>query len=413
MLDNAVFFAGSILAGFFTYAFQFISGRLLGPSAYSVVAAVFSVIYLLTVPNLVVTTVAARYAASLTASGDVAGLRSLFRRMSLALGACGLIAGVVYGLATPVIATLLHIPLLALLLLAPAIPVFLLVQTGRGILQGQNRFIALSAVLLADAIGRAFLCLVLVKAGFGALGALAAVTIATTFGYGVALLALRHLLTGTAAHFSMTDPLKFSLPATVAVMGIVLLSNLDILFVKHFFAGPRQGDAGIYASVATLGKIVYYATFSISTVMFPRIVAHRARGDASRTTLAVSALGVLLVAGGAIGIMGLFPGLALLPFGNSYAPAAAYLPVFAGAMGLLSFANLLTSYLLAVSDHRFIGVLALAVIAEVVLISLNHESLWDVIHAVLTVLVTASAALALLVATHLVRHEPAQAVLAQ
>ena len=54
--------------------------------------------------------------------------------------------------------------------------------------------------------------------------------------------------------------------ATVYFVGQVILSNLDILLVKHFFP---PSEAGIYAAVALVGRVILMLSWSVVSSMFP------------------------------------------------------------------------------------------------------------------------------------------------
>jgi O-antigen/teichoic acid export membrane protein len=88
--------------------------------------------------------------------------------------------------------------------------------------------------------------------------------------------------------------------AIIFFIGQVIINNIDILMVKHFF--PAR-EAGLYAAVALVGRLLYFATWSVTSTMFP-ISAGTAVERESRRVLAVpilfvgglSALFVLFVA---------------------------------------------------------------------------------------------------------------------
>lgn len=80
--QNLTFLSGSLVAGFFSYAFQFLAGRLLGPKGFGVVASSFAFYNILAISMLVVLTVTMRHAAALHGAGNIAGLRYLFRRLT-------------------------------------------------------------------------------------------------------------------------------------------------------------------------------------------------------------------------------------------------------------------------------------------------------------------------------------------
>src|SRR5258708_33307376 len=80
--QNAIYFSGSILAVLLSYAYHFISGRLLGPRAYGPVAAIVSLYFLLLVPGQLILTVAMRYAATFIVSGPAGRIWGAFRYLS-------------------------------------------------------------------------------------------------------------------------------------------------------------------------------------------------------------------------------------------------------------------------------------------------------------------------------------------
>ncbi|GAC1327490.1 MAG: hypothetical protein NVSMB17_01560 [Candidatus Dormibacteria bacterium] len=375
-LSNVLFLAGSLAAGLFGYMFQFLAGRLLGPGGYGVVASAFAFYNILAISLLVVLTITTRHAAALHGSGNEPGLRHLFHRLTLAALGAGAAAGVAYLGLTSSLAAFLKIPPAALLALAPAVALTLVVGVNRGMLQGQGQFGWLSGVLTVEAAGRAVLAGLLVGAGLGSAGALGAVSLATVAAYLLGLVPLRRLLRRRPIDpVRMKEVAAFALPAVMAVAGITFLYNADIVLVSHFMSDR----AGVYASGATLGRIVYFATFSITGVMFPNVSALVARGESGVRTLQLSALAMVGIAGTIVVGFAILPNLALLPFGPRFKAAAPYLPAFALAMGFLSVANLLVNYLLALGNRTFGLVLGAACLLEGLLLALFHQSLAQVV----------------------------------
>ena len=127
------------------------------------------------------------------------------------------------------------------------------------------------------------------------------------------------------------------------------------------------------------------ATVSITGVMFPRVTSLEAQGHSGARTLQASAAAIVMVALGIVAMLAAAPNLVLLPFGSKFDAAAPYLPAYGLAAALFSLANLLSSYLLAVHDQRFIPVLGAAAVSEVVAISIFHANLWQVIWCLLGV----------------------------
>jgi O-antigen/teichoic acid export membrane protein len=391
---NAIYFVGSLLVLAFAASYQFLSGRLLGPREYASVASVFSVFSLLLVPGLIVSMVASRYTASLIAGARLGELRLFIRKLSIFLGITSAIAAAVFLVASPLIAEFLRLPTGTVASLTPAILLILVISLNRGILQGEQRFVSLSLVQLLDALTRAALAATLIILGLGANGAIFAISIGLLVSYGASLWPLRPLVFGgTAPGVEAGHVARFAVPAAAAVAGTTLLVNIDVLLVKHFL-NPDQ--AGVYASVATLGRLVFMVTASITAVMFPRVAALEHLGHQSRRTLQISALAMVGTATAAVLVLALAPSLALLPFGPAFTSAGPYLPLYGVGMGAMALSNLIVSYFLALRDNRFVPVMVIGVIGEVGLISIFHASLWQVVVIVMVVGIAMVLGLALL-----------------
>src|SRR5260370_9618657 len=77
--QNAILFAGGLVAGIGGFVFHAIAGRILGPTIYGQVAFLIAIYAVGTAPALILIVVLARYTATLAARGD-AGVRSLLAR---------------------------------------------------------------------------------------------------------------------------------------------------------------------------------------------------------------------------------------------------------------------------------------------------------------------------------------------
>jgi O-antigen/teichoic acid export membrane protein len=375
--QNAIYFAGNLFALALAFLYQFLCGRLLGTERYSAVAAIFSLYFILLVPGLIVTTMGMRQAAVLHAAARLGELRLLFRRLTWRLVAASAVGAIGFALLVGIIAAFLRVPSTTLLVLVPAIVLLLPMSFNRGLLQGEQRFIWASSVPLVEAGTRTGLALILIAWGFGATGAILALSIGVVVSYAASLWPMRHVSRrardGTERRLMVPT---FLWPTVIAILGITLLYTVDVLLVKHFLP-PRE--SGIYGSIVTLGRIIFMVTTSITTVMFAQVAA---RFSQARPTGRILGASAVLVATIAVVIILTFiaaPGLVLWPFGPSFRTAAPYLPLFGGAMTMLSLANLLVNYLVAIHNARFVFVLILADLAELVLISVFHHDLWTVI----------------------------------
>jgi O-antigen/teichoic acid export membrane protein len=378
--QGVVYFVGSLVALLLGYVYHFASGRLLGPRGYAPVAAIASLYFLLLVPGQLVLTIAMRYSTLARASTQDGRFSAMLRYLMRVSRLWSLLGAILFAACAPLVAAFLRIPLFAVVALAPAVLLLLVTSVNRGVIQGKQRFLALSGLLILDSFARTVSAVALVMIGLGATGAILGFGIGLAASYAASIPLTKGLRSGPRDSLDRTELYHFAVPVAASVLGISLFYTTDVVLVKHFFE-PLQ--AGIYASVSTLGKIVLMATISITGAMFPRVASAESRGNNEIRILLGSASAITLVSAFIVLTFALAPRFALLPFGGQFEAAAPYLPAFGIAMSLVAIANLLTNYLLAIQDYRFILILVGAAIGEVAGIWIFHADLWQVIWCVL------------------------------
>jgi O-antigen/teichoic acid export membrane protein len=129
--------------------------------------------------------------------------------------------------------------------------------------------------------------------------------------------------------------------AIVFFVGQVIINNIDILLVKHFFAPEK---AGMYAAVALVGRVLYFASWSVVSAMFP-ISAGAKPKEHNSSLLVVPLLLVVVLSVGFILLLSLFPGVIVhFVFGSGYHEAEPLLSLYAAATGLYALSVVLMAY---------------------------------------------------------------------
>ncbi|MGH7762935.1 MAG: lipopolysaccharide biosynthesis protein, partial [Candidatus Dormibacteraceae bacterium] len=382
--QNLVLFFGGLVAGIGGFVYHAIAGRVLGPEVYGQVAFLIAVYAVGTAPALILIVVLARYTATLAARGE-AGVSSLLARTIRLVAIPCLVAVLLTALFARPVATFEHLPSpIPVLILGFSIALVWQVAIPRGILQGLQRFPALSLNLSLEAIVRVTLVLFLLRAGYAVSGAMAAVFIGLAVCFFIGLYTLRDHFRRTAARVRLRVMAGFSLTAAVGIIGVQILYNQDVILAEHYL---NSHDGGIYGGLNKIGTILYFLTISVSQVLFPRVVEAVAKEQHPGRLLLASA-GILSALGaGALIVFAAVPWLVVgVLFGPSFRDATPYvLPV--GVIGLaLSLDNLLVQFFMAVHDRVFMPILALGVIAEGVLIFLFHAHVGQVVLDVLVAL---------------------------
>src|SRR5437016_989876 len=156
-------------------------------------------------------------------------------------------------------------------------------------MQGMYDFPHLAGNFVLEVIVKLIGALLLIHAGFGVPGVIAAVVASIVFAYLVAKPG-RELATDAQAGVPAT--LEEGVQAIVFFVGQVIINNLDIILVKHFFTAT---EAGVYAAIALVGRVVYMLSWSVVSGMFPfsaRAPQHERDG---RAVLSTALLLVVLI----------------------------------------------------------------------------------------------------------------------
>ncbi len=383
--QNLILFFGGLVAGIGGFVYHAIAGRVLGPEIYGQVAFLIAVYAVGTAPALILVVVLARYTATLTARGD-AGVRSLLARTTRLVAIPCLVAVLFTTLFARPVANFEHLgSTLPVLILGISIALIWQVAIPRGILQGLQRFTALSLNLSLELVVRTVAVFALLSAGYAVSGAMAAVLLGLLFAFALGLYTLRDHFRGTETRVRLRVMASFSLTAAAWIIGVQILYNQDVILAEHYLSSH---GGGIYGGLNKIGTILYFLTLSVSQVLFPRVVEAVAKEQHPGRIL-LSSAGILTALGAcALLVFAVVPGLVVgVLFGPSFKDAVPYIfPM--GVIGLaLSIDNLLVQFFMAVHDRVFLPILAAGVIAEGLLIFLFHANVGQVVGDVLISLV--------------------------
>lgn len=377
---SAIVLVGSTLANIGAYAYHLVVGRMLGPVSYGELASLFSFSYLLNVPSLVLQTVLTKYIAGFRARNEVGKAKSLSMETMRVLAVIAVGGTAVILPLTGMLADFLHIshPISVLFMyLTSALWIVTVVQTS--LLQGFQLFFA--AMVMTNVVTVLRLIGGIIGGAMGVVETVIAGFVTGLIGFAAYFLPLRFVYGAKAekSGISKKEFASYSAPSLITMLGITSLYSTDILLAKHFLP-PLE--AGYYAALSVMGKIVYFASSSVSYVLFP-VVAERAKQQTgSRNLVMMALLAVSAVSFGITAGYFLFPRIALgLLFGASYYPAAPYV----GWMGIfLSFYSLCYVLIMTLLGRGKTGVWAFVAVASVVqigAIALYHEHILSIIAA--------------------------------
>lgn len=381
MRSGLILFLGSLVSNVASYFYQFVMSRLMPPKDFGTLNAVFSLFHLTTVAVSVVGLVVVKYVSDFQARGEYGKLRLFVLNSFRNLGSIGLLLGVLIYFARGWLGEFLKLESTApLVLLAGMVFLGFVYPVGIGFLQGLQLFARFAWTLAFVGIVRLVSGVILVKAGFGVLGAIFSNILAFTATIFFSFKPLVKVLSfpeRSKLEKHTKEILIFTVPATLAYLGCSGLLYLDLILVKHFFSPDMAGQ---YTAAVILGRSIFYFPMALSMAMYPMMSeSHALQKDASRILVKCLLLTALLSAAGALAFM-LFPDFWIrVLFGSQYAEATRLLPLYSLSMLPLSISNVLIQSRLAVKQFSFIPALLIALLLEFILIWTFHDTLNQVL----------------------------------
>src|SRR5579864_8555225 len=272
--------AGSGLVGVTNLIYNVLTARMLGPTGFAHATAVYTLLMLTSAITLSFQVVCAKYVASHDTAEDKG---SIFASLHLRAWMAGIAIGLLLFLFNRAITDYLNLPDPVLIsLLALGMAFYIPLGVRRGYIQGVHAFSSLAINFMLEGLVRLGGAYLLIRIGLGVKGAVLASVIAVIASYFLAKPS-----PGWNAALSPRIPIAFGegVQAIVFFSGQVVINNFDIVLVKHFFA-PEQ--AGIYAAVSLVGRLVNMCAWSVVNTMFPVSAAARQSDREARPVLFMS-----------------------------------------------------------------------------------------------------------------------------
>ncbi len=393
-INSILLFAGNMAVNVFAYLYHLIVGRILGPVGYGELAALLSLLYIVSVPSEVLRTVSMKFFSQMYAKQQLGQAKALYMSFIKYIAVIGVMG---FFVCMPFVGSLkqfLNISNDTYFLWLYLLFAFqLLSGLSAGVLLAFQKFVM--STLTANIMIVTRLVFGVVSAPFGVGASLAATAIAAIVGMSSYIFPFKKLFRDPAqtAQFTAKDIIKYSMPTLFSLLGLTALYSMDIILVKHYFSPV---DAGIYSSLAILGKVIFFASSSIGFVLFP-VMAHKWElGKPIHREFFSSVVAVGALSFGIAGVYFIFPELVVnLLFGAKFMAAAKYVGIFGVFLAFFSVASILMNAYLAIGKTRVSIFMIAASIAQIIGISYLHANLAQVIYINISVVAILSVSLML------------------
>jgi O-antigen/teichoic acid export membrane protein len=334
--------AGSVLVGAANLVYNITVARLLGPVGFGHVAAVYTLLMLMSAVTLAFQIVCAKLVANHESASEKAAVYAGLHQRAWRFGV-GI--GLLLVLARNVVSSYLNLPdptLIVLLGIGTAF--YIPLGARRGGMQGTYSFNLLAINLILEGLVRLGGAFLLIKAGMGVRGAVLASVAGVVLSYlfGIPGAELR-------ANVSVKVKASFreGLQAIVFFVGQVVINNFDIILVNHFF--PARA-AGLYAAIALVGRVVNMCAWSVVNTMFPVSAGARSEERGARPVLLMSLLLVVLIVACVVFGLWMIPSFIWnLVFGSQFAVTgfgaiSSLLVLYAVTSGVYSLSSVIVAY---------------------------------------------------------------------
>jgi len=369
---SIIMLLGSVFVAAINFGFNVSMARLLGPALFAQVAAMVTLLMLLSSVSLSFQMVCAKFVArNVTLRGKLSVFRDLWRSAWIV----GVAIAFVFVLARQPIAEYLRMSDSRLLVVfALGMAFYTPLGVKRGNLQGLCEFGSLSRNYIFEAGCKLVLAVLLVELGYAVIGVVGAIA---------ASIVAAMLLPGAKAETALSSesgeviPASFreAMQAIVFFIGQVIINNIDIILVKHFFTAEL---AGLYAAVALVGRLLYFAAWSVVSAMFP--ISAASKDESTKQVLLVPLVIVSAMSLAFIAVLALFPDFIIhLVLGESFRSAEPLLSLYATATALYVLAVVLMTYEMSrkIANTGWLQLLFSGALAF--LISMFHSTLRQVI----------------------------------
>lgn len=383
--NSIILFIGTMIANLLSYFFHLSIGRMVSVEVYGEAESLISLIAIISVPATTIGLIATKYAAICKAENDKQGSYKIMRYLYEKT--------FIYGF--PIfLATLFLIPAVNSFLniknIFPLAIVWILMflsffsTINSGVLSGWQKFKDISLMSILGIFVKLIAGIALVKLGFLLNGIIISFALGWLASYIASIFMLKNIRekrnkieADTESKINLVAIRNYILPVFVSSLGITILGNIDMVLVKHNLSAVAAGQ---YGALAQVGKIIFFATGVIASVLFAMAAENNHKKGNSIRIFINAFLFTAFISLGVIIIYFLFPRVVLnLFFGKKYLNVSFYLGWFAIALSLFSFANLILQYLLSIHKVEIAYIFLLISLIATVLILIWGKTIFAIL----------------------------------
>jgi len=395
---SALVFAGSIFANFLAFLLNLFLARKLSYADYGIFASLLSIFTLAAIPASSINTILVRFVSDYHSKNELNKLRSFYKKSFKFISLFSFMIFLLFIVFSPLIKDFLHLnDIFYVLVVGLCVVVSYIQILNTGFLQGLMKFGFLSFAGVFGGIVKLIAGVVLVFLGFRAFSGLWAIVFMGLGTFIVGFIPLKFIFskkTGGEVHISSKEILQYALPVFITVLFMTSFTSTDVILVKHFF---NPHEAGFYAGLSLIGKVIFYFTAPITAVMFPLLIRRHNIGRSFNKLFYLALLLVLIPSASITGFYFLFPKFVVSLFlgGRDYLEIAKFAGLFGVNLTIFSLLNVFVNFFLSLNKTKIALLIVAGALAQIILIYLFHADFYQII--TVSILVSLTLLLALCV----------------
>jgi len=360
------------------YLYNLILGRLLGPEQFADAAVLITFLLILSFVAMTFQLVTAKFSVLFT--------RGLFKAFISKIYKYALGFGILFGLLIVLFSNQLQQMLQTssnsmFIIFGMGVPLYFLMSVNRGIYQGKKEFKSLSMTYQSEMLSRLLLTLALILFFDVQSAVVVSIGIVASLVFGLFPIKWNALSFKESFVIDKTQNkniLKFFVLTAFYEFTQIIINNSDILMVKHYFDSYQ---AGLYASLALIGRVVYFVAWMFVMLLLPTVIQLKKEGKETAPVLFKYVFYIVILSLVIITGCLLFPETIIeLMFGSSYLAMAPLLWKYAVATSLFAISNIFAYYYLSLDKYVPVIISGVFGMLQIVLVALFHESLVQVVH---------------------------------
>ncbi|TXE14991.1 oligosaccharide flippase family protein [Seonamhaeicola algicola] len=373
-----IFMLSVLLVNGGNYLYNLILGRILGPAQFADAAVLITFLLVLSFAAMTFQLVTAKF--SVLFENDVLGnfVTKIYKQ--------ALLVGVLMGIAIVVFSKQLQIVFNTsssnmFVIFGVGVPLYFLMSVNRGVYQGKKAFKNLSITYQLEMLSRLLITLGIIFLLNIQSSVVIAIGILLSFAFG--LIPFKFSLLNFKGHISLSETQTKNIRNFFVITAFyeltqIIINNSDILLVKHYF---ESYEAGLYASLALIGRIVYFIAWMFVMLLLPTVVQQKKDGLDTAPTLFKYVGYIAAISTTIVLVCSIMPQTIItILFGKSYIAMAPLLWKYAIATSMFAISNIFAYYYLSLDKYIPVVISGIFGVLQIALVVFYHESLAQVVH---------------------------------